>query len=442
MTAAVRIESRAWNDLRFAALARLVGLVDADHALIKVARLWSWQTEHYKPERPTYVVKADIIEGALGPGGATAMVRAGLATETFDGYRIHGTEGQIEWRAGLSSTRQRAGQARAARARRGPDGRWLSKIGEVHHKPPACGPARPPISGPRARAALIAEDRRTSESSPMADAGSSVPAPSPGVADDPAWAPALDEQPEHRNEIAPELTGSAIIDPLLGRSSGEDGRDQNDDDHEPAHAPVAGPGPASTSPAQPSAPAPAPVPEEELSLPHARARTIRASTDHVAPCTTDTGKPLRAARPSEEPGAILPERRKGLRRALWSELETARRDAAAELGVRAQPLLAFDPGETALAARIAATRSEGEIREIASQARHAIACAKAEALRDDRRSVQWLTGVIFEDRNWRRFAGMTLEDARSVRASPRGRAPLDRGPPHRPPERPNPLRPL
>lgn len=62
MSAPVRIEARAWGDLRFATLARLLGLADSDHALIKVARLWSWQTEHYAADRPTYVLDDQTVE--------------------------------------------------------------------------------------------------------------------------------------------------------------------------------------------------------------------------------------------------------------------------------------------------------------------------------------------------------------------------------------------
>lgn len=97
MTAPVRIEACAWGDLRFATLARLCGFADAEHALIKVSKIWSWQTEHYKPDAPTYVVDAEIIESALGELGAERMVRARLAEATPDGLRIKGSEGRIEW---------------------------------------------------------------------------------------------------------------------------------------------------------------------------------------------------------------------------------------------------------------------------------------------------------------------------------------------------------
>lgn len=118
MSAPVRIEAEAWTDLRFATLARLLGLADADHALIRTARLWSWQAEHFTPEAPTYVVDLDTIESALGAGGAAAaLVRSRLAEEVPDGFRIRGARGRIEWlhqrreaaRAGGEATRRKHG---------------------------------------------------------------------------------------------------------------------------------------------------------------------------------------------------------------------------------------------------------------------------------------------------------------------------------------------
>lgn len=97
MTAPVRIEACAWGDLRFATLARLCGFADAEHALIKCSKIWSWQTEHYTPDAPTYVVDAEIIESAIGELGAERMVRARLAEATPDGFRIKGSVDRIEW---------------------------------------------------------------------------------------------------------------------------------------------------------------------------------------------------------------------------------------------------------------------------------------------------------------------------------------------------------
>ena len=123
MTAPVRIEAEAWNDVRFRTLARLLGFADGLHALIKCAQLWSWQAEHYTPDAPTYVVDADTIQSALeADGAAEAMVRARLADAMPDGFRIRGAEGRIEW---LWKKRQ------AARA--GATARWSKE----EHKPHA-----------------------------------------------------------------------------------------------------------------------------------------------------------------------------------------------------------------------------------------------------------------------------------------------------------------
>jgi hypothetical protein len=111
MTAPVRIDAAAWGDLRFATLARLCGLADAEHALIKCARIWSWQTEHYTPDQPTYVIDPEIVESVLGDGGAAAMVRARLAEEGPDGLRIRGAEGRIEWLWKSRNNSARGGEA-------------------------------------------------------------------------------------------------------------------------------------------------------------------------------------------------------------------------------------------------------------------------------------------------------------------------------------------
>ncbi len=98
MSTRVNIEASAWGNKKFALLAKYLGFVDSDHALIKCAVLWSWQTENYTSEAPTYVVDADTIDVCLGKdGAAAAMVRAGLAEECPNGFRICGSEGRIEW---------------------------------------------------------------------------------------------------------------------------------------------------------------------------------------------------------------------------------------------------------------------------------------------------------------------------------------------------------
>lgn len=174
MGAPVRIEARAWTDIRFAKLARYLGLTDPDFALIKVARLWSWQTEHYTQDSPTYCVSQDDIEAVLGDGGAAALVRAGLATETPEGYRIHGTEGQIEWCDDLTSKRQRAGKARAESARRGQNGRLLSK--QDYSEPAHAGCAGPaPTSTPPAQSSAPSPSPKIEDLSPACAPGAGLP---------------------------------------------------------------------------------------------------------------------------------------------------------------------------------------------------------------------------------------------------------------------------
>lgn len=117
MSAPVRIEAEAWSDLRFATLARILGFADLDHALIKVSRIWSWQTEHYTPDAPTYVVDADLIDSALGTGGAQAMVRSRLAEEEPGGFRVRGSKGRIEWLWQRRQASRAGGEARKRSAR-------------------------------------------------------------------------------------------------------------------------------------------------------------------------------------------------------------------------------------------------------------------------------------------------------------------------------------
>jgi len=151
-------------------------MTDPDHALIKVARLWSWQTEHFIPERPTYVVDIDTIESVLGPNGPAALVRARLATEVDGGYRLHGTEGQIEWCQDLSSKRQHAGRARAVGAHRDHLGRLLpTNIGESAHNQSSTSPA--PVQ------------HVTSTSPAQSSAPSPSPSPSPDLISDPPIVP-------------------------------------------------------------------------------------------------------------------------------------------------------------------------------------------------------------------------------------------------------------
>jgi len=127
--------------------------------------------------------------------------------------------------------------------------------------------------------------------------------------------------------------------------------------------------------------------------------------------------PARARAPQAvQPGDPARARRQALRAELWRELGAARSAVGAELKVEHRPLGVQDPGERALAMLLVGA---GEALDAtAADVRHAIAIAAAEARRD--RSLQWLTGVIFDERNFRRLAATTLEDARRPRPAKPG----------------------
>lgn len=191
MSAPVRIEAEAWSDLRFATLARILGLGSPDYALIRTARIWSWQAEHYTPEAPTYVVDLDTIESALGTGGAAALVRARLAEETPDGFRMRGAHGRIEWlwqkrqaaRAGGEATKRKHGN------KQGPHG--------LPHGEPAAGPELSPL--------VIALDQ-ISEILPARDPAARVPehqpAPTPLPGPSPSLSSLWDELEAERQAVA------------------------------------------------------------------------------------------------------------------------------------------------------------------------------------------------------------------------------------------------
>lgn len=151
MTAPVRIDASAWGDLRFATLARLCGFADAEHALIKCAKIWSWQTEHYTPAAPTYTVELDLVESALGPGGAEHMVRARLAEAGPDGLRIRGSTGRIEWLWKKRQASKKGGDATKGKHEHkiGPDGPAVAMPIAQPQPRPQTGPLSPdlPLSG-------------------------------------------------------------------------------------------------------------------------------------------------------------------------------------------------------------------------------------------------------------------------------------------------------
>ena len=122
--ARVNLEPESFGDPRFAHLARLLGMPGGDghFALIKVALIWSWQTEHYTPEAPCFHVPEDVVEMALGVDGATgraALVRSRLAEETPDGLRMRGSShDRTGWLWRIRDRAEAGGRAKAENAKR------------------------------------------------------------------------------------------------------------------------------------------------------------------------------------------------------------------------------------------------------------------------------------------------------------------------------------
>lgn len=93
----VTATDRHFDDPRFDTAGVLLG-VDGDLVRLKMQRLWSWQTERYTPETPTYVVgRAQIIGIFKLAAAVEALVEAELVEPRDGGYYIRGTEGVIEW---------------------------------------------------------------------------------------------------------------------------------------------------------------------------------------------------------------------------------------------------------------------------------------------------------------------------------------------------------
>lgn len=121
MNAAVRLEADVWGNRKFDALARELGMPGGNlQAIAAVAQIWSWQTEHYTPETPTYVVPADVVAIYLGPDGPRALVKVRLAEERPEGLFMKKSIGRIEW---LWKHRQksRKGGRKSGDARRATD---------------------------------------------------------------------------------------------------------------------------------------------------------------------------------------------------------------------------------------------------------------------------------------------------------------------------------
>jgi len=189
----IRIESKAWTDHRYAALALRLGLASPRFALVLVADLWCWQTEHYTDEQPTYSVPRAVIEGALGNlQGPEFLVAADLAVIEPDGrYRIRGGRddkgvSRIDWLWREREQRKSAGRASADRRKLAGDPRGKhGTFGDLT--------GAPPTSDQRATNGAPTSDQRQpngAPSSPVSGLRSpEIPDSLSGPAREPAYAP-------------------------------------------------------------------------------------------------------------------------------------------------------------------------------------------------------------------------------------------------------------
>jgi hypothetical protein len=144
----------------------------------------------------------------------------------------------------------------------------------------------------------------------------------------------------------------------------------------------------------------------------ALARAIPPAPDPEPPPAT----PPRAPMPL--PGAPRPEPTLD---AIWAEFEAARAKVGTELRVEITRLTAHDPGRADLAAALSVANTAGRRNDEVAAARKAIAVAAAEAIAG-KRELRWLSGVIFEPRNYRALCASSVAEARRPRAARPGEA--------------------
>lgn len=197
MAAPVRLEAEFFDDPDVAALATILGYEDRDTAAGKLARLFSWQTEKYTAERPTYAVPRSTLIGIFGARGPEAMVEAGLATLQADGlYKIHGSDKpngrtpgktRVNWLWLERQAQAERGRKRAASAGDGArdQGRFTSAAPARHQPETSRKHAgdQPPASSPFS-VLRSPEDpdlsHRAREAGPVTDATASSDADIPG----------------------------------------------------------------------------------------------------------------------------------------------------------------------------------------------------------------------------------------------------------------------
>lgn len=121
-------------DPRYDAAALHLGL-PPEVVRLRCLELYSWQTEHFTIEAPTYEVSPAVVVGKLKHLGApAALVAAGLAEERPGGLYIKGSRGRIEWLEGKRGEKVAGGRKRVDGAPRDARGRLLPRS-------PAGGPA-------------------------------------------------------------------------------------------------------------------------------------------------------------------------------------------------------------------------------------------------------------------------------------------------------------
>lgn len=112
MTASVTIDRKAWGDVRFAVLAKFMGVDDPDVALVKMGRIWGYCTEE-----ETKIVPVEFLEAILGiPADRVAadLERSKLGDDLGDGtVRIRGCKGRTEWLAQKREAGKKGGEASA-----------------------------------------------------------------------------------------------------------------------------------------------------------------------------------------------------------------------------------------------------------------------------------------------------------------------------------------
>lgn len=140
----VNIEACAFVDPRFARLAQLLGLADADHARGRMAHLWLACTT-----RGEYALPLWLVEQLLGPGAGEALVAAELGRwsrgrgDTKNRLvEIRGTRGRTDWLARNKDQARKGGKTRAQNTSR-VAGRFTSRVagGVTSALTPALAPA-------------------------------------------------------------------------------------------------------------------------------------------------------------------------------------------------------------------------------------------------------------------------------------------------------------